>query len=55
VKSEFIVVSGSLRDGLPIDFLSGDCNITKSNSKVIVDTSGDALKGIGNRSVSNQT
>jgi 6-phosphofructokinase 2 len=32
---------------LPIDFLSGDCILaTKSNSKVIVDTSGDLLKKV---------
>ena len=44
-KSKFIVVSGSLREGLPVDFYQEIAEIAKkSNSKLIVDTSGEALK-----------
>tara|TARA_R110002111_G_scaffold140530_3_gene206510 strand:+ start:329 stop:1261 length:933 start_codon:yes stop_codon:yes gene_type:complete len=43
--SKFIVVSGSLREGLPVDFYQEIAEISKkSNSKLIVDTSGEALK-----------
>jgi len=43
--SKFIVVSGSLREGLPVDFYQEIAEIAKkSNSKLIVDTSGEALK-----------
>jgi 6-phosphofructokinase 2 len=47
IESEFIVVSGSLREGLPVDFYQEIAKIAKkSNSKVIVDTSGEALKKV---------
>lgn len=45
LDSKFIVVSGSLREGLPVDFYQEIAEIAKkSNSKLIVDTSGEALK-----------
>lgn len=47
IESEFIVVSGSLREGLPINFYQEIAEIAKkSNSKLIVDTSGEALKKV---------
>lgn len=45
LDSKFIVVSGSLREGLLVDFYQDIAEIAKkSNSKLIVDTSGEALK-----------
>jgi 6-phosphofructokinase 2 len=45
--SEFIVVSGSLREGLPVDFYQEIAKLAKkSNSKLIVDTSGEALQKV---------
>lgn len=47
IESEFIVVSGSLREGLPVDFYQEIAEIAKKlNSKLIVDTSGEALKKV---------
>lgn len=47
MESEFIVVSGSLRDGLPMNFYQEIAKIAKkSNSKLIVDTSGEGLKKV---------
>jgi 6-phosphofructokinase 2 len=47
IESEFIAVSGSLREGLPVDFYQEIAKIAKkSNSKLIVDTSGEALKKV---------
>jgi 6-phosphofructokinase 2 len=47
IESEFIVVSGSLREGLPVDFYQEIAKIAKKlNSKLIVDTSGEALKKV---------
>lgn len=47
IESEFIVVSGSLREGLPVDFYQEIAKIAKkSNAKLIVDTSGEALKKV---------
>lgn len=45
LKPDFLVVSGSLNEGLPDDFYQSIAKIFKgSNTKLIVDTSGDALK-----------
>lgn len=47
IESDFIVVSGSLREGLPVDFYQEIAKIAKkSNAKLIVDTSGEALKKV---------
>ena len=47
IESEFIVVSGSLREGLPVNFYQEIAKIAKkSNSKLIVDTSGEGLKKV---------
>jgi 6-phosphofructokinase 2 len=47
IESEFIVVSGSLREGLSVGFYQDIAKIAKkSNSKLIVDTSGEALKKV---------
>ncbi|MEZ7498222.1 1-phosphofructokinase family hexose kinase [Flavobacterium sp. Arc3] len=47
IDSKFIVVSGSLREGLPVHFYQEIAEIAKkSNSKVIVDTSGEPLKKV---------
>ena len=42
---EYVVASGSLPDGVPIDFFGRVASIVKKqNARLIVDTSGDALK-----------
>jgi 6-phosphofructokinase 2 len=47
LKSKFLVASGSLNEGLSSDFYQKVAEIAKaSNSKLIVDTSGDALKKV---------
>lgn len=47
LKSKFIVASGSLNEGLSSDFYQKVAEIAKkSNSKLIVDTSGEALKKV---------
>ena len=47
LKSKFIVASGSLNEGLSSDFYQKVAEIAKkANSKLIVDTSGDALKKV---------
>jgi 6-phosphofructokinase 2 len=47
IESEFIVLSGSLREGLPVNFYQEIAKIAKkSNSKLIVDTSGEGLKKV---------
>ncbi|SDX57711.1 1-phosphofructokinase family hexose kinase [Flavobacterium degerlachei] len=47
LDSEFIVLSGSLREGLPVDFYQEIAKIAKKyNSKLIVDTSGEGLKKV---------
>ena len=44
---KFLVASGSLNEGLPTDFYKKIAEIAKkSNSKLIVDTSGEALKKV---------
>ncbi|MFB3386411.1 1-phosphofructokinase family hexose kinase [Flavobacterium sp. LAR06] len=46
-KAKFLVASGSLNEGLSSDFYQKVAEIAKvSNSKLIVDTSGDALKKV---------
>jgi 6-phosphofructokinase 2 len=46
-KSKFLVASGSLNEGLATDFYQKVAEIAKaSNSKLIVDTSGEALKKV---------
>ncbi|PWA04541.1 1-phosphofructokinase family hexose kinase [Flavobacterium psychrotolerans] len=45
LRPKFIVASGSLNEGLPVDFYQKIAEIAKkSNAKLIVDTSGEALK-----------
>ena len=47
LKPKFLVASGSLNDGLSSDFYQRIAKIAKaSNSKLIVDTSGEALKKV---------
>ncbi|WP_417939153.1 1-phosphofructokinase family hexose kinase [Flavobacterium sp. RS13.1] len=47
LKPEFLVASGSLNEGLSSDFYQRVAEIAKSsNSKLIVDTSGEALKKV---------
>jgi 6-phosphofructokinase 2 len=47
ISSEFLVISGSISEGLPVDFHSQIAEIAKKqNSKVIVDTSGGSLEKI---------
>ncbi|WP_348823999.1 1-phosphofructokinase family hexose kinase [Flavobacterium aestuarii] len=47
LKSKFIVVSGSLSEGLTFDFYQKIAEIAKqSGAKLIVDTSGEALKKV---------
>lgn len=47
LEAEFIVVSGSLRDGLSVDFYQQIAKIVKkSDTKMIVDTSGEGLKKV---------
>lgn len=47
LKTDYLVISGSLNEGLPINFYQKIAEIAKeSNIKVIVDTSGDALKKV---------
>ena len=47
LESRYLVLSGSLREGLPVDFYQKMAKIGKqSNARVIVDTSGEALKKV---------
>jgi len=47
LKSKFLVASGGLNEGLPTDFYQKIAEIAKkSNSKLIVDTSGEALEKV---------
>jgi len=47
LKPKFLVASGSLNEGLPSDFYQKVAEIAKkSNSKLIVDTSGEALEKV---------
>ena len=47
LKPKFLVLSGSLNEGLPTDFYQNIANLAKqSGSKVIVDTSGEALQKV---------
>ena len=47
LEFKFLVLSGSLREGLPIDFYQKMAEIAKkSNSKLIVDTAGEALEKV---------
>lgn len=47
LKSRYLVISGGLNEGLPSDFYQVFANIAKaSDSKLIVDTSGEALKKV---------
>lgn len=47
LKPKFMVASGSLNEGLSVDFYQKIAEIAKkSNSKLIVDTSGEALKKV---------
>jgi len=46
-KPQFVVLSGSLNEGLPTDFYAKLSDIAKaSGAKVVVDTSGDALQKV---------
>ena len=47
IDTELLVLSGSISEGLPVEFYSQIAEIAKKrNSKVIVDTSGESLKKI---------
>lgn len=47
LKPKFLILSGSLNEGLPTDFYQKIADLAKkSGSKVIVDTSGEALKKV---------
>ncbi|WP_369765839.1 1-phosphofructokinase family hexose kinase [Flavobacterium sp. WC2429] len=47
LEFKFLVLSGSLREGLPIDFYQKMAEIAKkTNSKLIVDTAGEALEKV---------
>ena len=47
LKPKFLVISGSLNEGLPTDFYQHIADLAKkSGSKVIVDTSGEALQKV---------
>lgn len=47
LKPKFLVLSGSLNEGLPADYYQNIANLSKqSGSKVIVDTSGEALQKV---------
>jgi 6-phosphofructokinase 2 len=47
ISSQFLVISGSISEGFPVDFYSQIAEIAKKqNSKVIVDTSGESLEKI---------
>ena len=47
LKTKFLVISGGLNEGLPSDFYQIFAGIAKaSNSKLIVDTSGEALQKV---------
>ena len=47
LKPKFLILSGSLNEGLPTDFYQQIADLAKkSGSKVIVDTSGEALKKV---------
>ena len=47
LKCKFLVLSGSLREGLPVDFYQIMAEMAKrSNAKLIVDTAGEALEKV---------
>lgn len=47
LKTDYLVISGSLNEGLPTDFYQKIAEIAKSSgAKVIVDTSGEALQKV---------
>lgn len=47
LKTEYLVISGSLNEGLPVDFYQKIAETAKlSNVRVIVDTSGEALQKV---------
>jgi len=47
LEFKFLVLSGSLREGLPVDFYQKMAEVAKkSNSKLIVDTAGEALEKV---------
>ncbi|HMI06990.1 MAG TPA: 1-phosphofructokinase family hexose kinase [Flavobacterium sp.] len=47
LQSKFLVLSGSLNEGLPFDFYQKIAKLAKDQgSKLIVDTSGDALRAV---------
>jgi len=47
LKTDYLVISGSLNEGLPSDFYQHIAEIAKkSGTKVVVDTSGEALKKV---------
>jgi len=51
-ETEFIIASGSLTEGVPLDIYAQIASIAKSkNAKLIVDTSGEALKHAVNEGV----
>lgn len=47
LKPKFLVISGSLNEGVPSDFYQSICKVLKkSETKIIIDTSGEALKKV---------
>ncbi|WP_284651115.1 1-phosphofructokinase family hexose kinase [Flavobacterium terrisoli] len=47
IKTDYLIISGSLNEGLPTDFYQKIAKTAKASGiKVIVDTSGDALKKV---------
>ncbi|WP_264519874.1 1-phosphofructokinase family hexose kinase [Flavobacterium sp. N1994] len=47
IKTDYLVISGSLNEGLPIDFYQQIAQTAKSSGiKVVVDTSGESLKKV---------
>ncbi len=47
LESDFLVISGSLREGLPVNFYQEIAEIAKkSNTKLIVDTAGEEFKKV---------
>lgn len=47
LKPKFLVLSGSLNEGIPSDYYQSICKLFKnSDTKIIVDTSGEALKKV---------
>lgn len=47
ISTEFLVVSGSLNEGLPVDFYKQIAEIAKkTNTKLIIDTSGESLEKV---------